>query len=182
MTDEEIVALYFARNEDAIAETGKKYGWYCSTVAYNILRSLEDSEECVSETWLRAWNSIPPKRPDRLKPYLGRITRNLALDRVRADAARKKTEVPMILEELNVASLDTPEDALEQKRLSEAVSAWLYTLPPGKQRVFVLRYWYFEPLKEISRKTGWKENRLMVELYRMRGKLKRYLQKEGFEL
>lgn len=182
MKDEEIVALYFARNEDAIAQTREKYGWYCSSIAYHILCSIEDSEECVSDTWLRTWNSIPPKRPDRLQPYVGKITRNLALDRVKADAAKNRNEVSQVLEELDSASLDTPENLLEQKRLSETITAFLCTLPPIKQRVFVLRYWYFLSLKEISQKTGWKENRLMVELYRMRGKLKTYLEKEGFEL
>ena len=182
MKDEEIVALYFARNEDAIAKTQEQYGWYCSSIAYHILCSIEDSEECVADTWLHTWNSIPPKKPDRLKPYVGRITRNLALNRVKADASRKCGEVLTALEELEVADLNTPEDAMEQKRLSDAITAFLRTLPPTKQRVFVLRYWYFLSLKEISQKTGWKDNRLMVELYRMRGKLKTYLEKEGFEL
>lgn len=180
MEDSGIVELYFVRSEDAIAETRRKYHPYCTKIAYSILASLDDTEECVSDAYLHTWNAIPPNRPKSLKAFVGRITRNLALDRLKANTAKKRGEITLVLDELQVSSLDTPYDAMERKLVAEAITKFLHTLPPVKQQMFVLRYWYFDSIKTISRKTGWKEDSVRSELYRLRNKLKANLEKEGF--
>ena len=182
MTDSEIVELYWTRSEEAIAKTKEKYGRYCSSIAYRILASFEDSEECVSDVYLSVWYSIPPKRPEDMKSYLGKITRNKALDRVRANSAKKRGELPLVLEELEIDSLDTVENELDKKLLADAISRFLHTLSAEKRTVFLLRYWNFESISEISLKTGWNKNRVKVTLYRLRKQLFTYLEKEGFLL
>lgn len=182
MKDSEIVELYWNRSEQAILETKTKYDRYCTAVAYNILSSSEDSEECVSDTYLRTWNSIPPCRPENLKAYLGKITRNLALDRVKANNAKKRGEVLLVLDELTTVGLDAVEEEINRKLLSEAITAFLRTLPPMKRRIFVLRYWYFDSIPTIAEKTGWSDNRIKVDLFRTRKKLAEYLKREGFTL
>lgn len=178
MQDQEIVALYWARSEDAIVETREKYGPYCTSIAYRLLNSIEDTEECLSDTWLRTWDSIPPHRPECLKPYVGRITRNLALDRLRRGAAQKRGEVPLVLEE--AAALETAESAVEGRLLAAAITDFLRTLPVQKRQAFVLRYWYLESQGDIARRLGWSQARVKTELYRTRKKLADYLKKEGF--
>lgn len=180
MEDSKIVDLFFARNEDAIAETQQKYGWYCTSIAYNILSSIEDSEECVSDAFLNTWNSIPPKRPDNLKAYVGRITRNLSLNRLKSNRARTRGEMVVVLEELQITSIETPDDEMERRLLSDTITEFLHTLTPVKQQMFVLRYWYIEPIESISKKTGWKSHSIRSELYRLRKQLERYLREEGF--
>ena len=182
MKDSEIVELFWSRSENAISETEEKYGWYCPSIAYRMLSSIEDSEECVSDTYLHTWNSIPPNRPENLKAYVGKITRNLALDRLKANAAKKRGEVPLVFEELKVPDSHTVETEIDGKLLSEAITSFLRALPPVKRRIFVLRYWYFESLSGIASKTGIKESRLKGDLFRMRKKLAAYLDKEGFRL
>lgn len=182
MEDHKIIDLYWARCEDAIAETKAKYGAYCASIAERILFSAEDSEECVSDACLRVWNSVPPNRPENLKAYIGKITRNLALNRLRDTAAKRRGEVPLVFEELSLADPRTAETETDGRLLSEAVTAFLRTLRPGKRRIFVLRYWYFESLSEISGETGIPESRLKGELFRLRKKLAAYLEKEGFSL
>lgn len=182
MKDSEIVELYWNRSERAITETKDKYDRYCTTIAYRILSSHEDSEECVSDTYLRTWNSIPPSKPENLKAYVGKITRNLALDRLRASGRKKRGDAALVLQEFRVAALETVDDEMDRLALSEAISSFLRTLEPIKRRIFVLRYWYFEPVSEISKKTGWTDNRVRVELFRLRKKLSAYLEKEGFAL
>ena len=179
MEDEKIIELYFARDETAIYETREKYGPYCTAIAYNILTSFEDTEECVSDTLLRTWNSIPPAVPRRLKGYVGRITHNLALSMFRARSARKRCVITEVLEELQIASLDDPEESALQKETAKAISDYLWTLPAEKRRIFVLRYWYYETIPSISRTTGWKETRIKSELSRIRKKLKQHLEQEG---
>ena len=179
MEDEKIINLYFARTEEAIKETKNKYNSYCTSIAYHILSSVEDTEECISDTYMQVWNSIPPNRPDSLRAYVGKITRNLALNRLRANTAKKRGEATLVLEELQISSLETPYDELERKLMADAITAFLHTLPPVKQQIFMLRYWYFEPIKTISRKTGWREDSVKSELYRLRKKLKTHLEKEG---
>lgn len=182
MKDSEIVELYWSRSEQAILETKTKYDRYCTAVAYNILSSVEDSEECVSDTYLRVWNSIPPSKPENLKAYIGKITRNLALDRVRANNTQKRGVLPLVLDELTTVGLDTVEEEINRKLLSDAITGFLRTLPPMKRRIFILRYWYFESISGIAEKTGWSDNRIKVDLFRTRKKLAEYLKKEGFSL
>jgi len=179
MEDEKIIALYFDRDEQAIYETREKYGPYCTAIAYNILSSFEDTEECVSDTYLRTWGSIPPNSPKSLKGYVGRITHNLALTMYRRRKTKKRCVITEVLEELQIPSLEDPTETVERKETAKLISDFLWTLPVEKRRIFVLRYWYFETIPSISRTTGWKETRIKSELSRIRKKLKKHLEQEG---
>lgn len=186
MDDEEILDLYWNRNECAITETKNKYRGYLTTIAYNILSSIEDTEECVSDTFLQAWNAIPPARPDSLKLYLGKITRNLSLSRLRQRSREKRGggQADLALDELLdcVENNQDPFSALEEKRLSEAISCFLKNLSPEKRNIFVLRYWYLYSIREISQQTGTREGKIKTILFRTRRMLREYLEKEGFTL
>lgn len=186
MKDSEIIELYWQRTERAIMETRAKYGGYCTTIAYNILSSIEDTEECVADTLLQAWNAIPPTRPDSLKLFLGRITRNLSLSRLRQRSREKRGggQAALALDELLdcVANNSDPFSALEEKRLSETISTFLRGLPPEKRSIFVLRYWYLYPIQEIARQTGAREGKIKSTLFRTRRLLRAHLEKEGFTL
>ena len=179
MEDEKIIALYFDRDEQAIYETREKYGPYCTAIAYNILSSFEDTEECVSDTYLRTWDSIPPNSPKSLKGYVGRITHNLALTMLRSRSTKKRNVITEVLEELQIPSLEDPVETVGRKETAKLISDFLWTLPVEKRRIFVLRYWYYETIPSISRTTGWKETRIKSELSRIRKKLKKRLEQEG---
>lgn len=180
MEDENILELYQSRNEAAIVETNRKYGSYCGAIAYRILMSYEDTDECVQDTWLKTWNAIPPERPQRLKSFVGRITHNLAIDRYRRNARQKRCTLDEVLAELQVPELSDPEQSAEAKALARMISDFLRAQPPEKRVLFVRRYWYVDSIPEISRKTGMKEDRIRTELYRMRKKLRLCLEKEGY--
>lgn len=184
--DSEIIRLYFARDERAIDETRNQYGGYCTTIAYNILASFEDTEECVSDTYLHTWNAIPPTKPGSLKYYVGRVTRNLALNRLRAGGAQKRagTQYALCYDDLEnmVSGKDSPEELVDAQALGQAISEFLYTLPRVKRNLFVLRYWYFTPIPVIAEKLGMGESTVRSELCRTRKKLRAYLLKEGFSL
>ena len=186
MEDRQIVDLYWLRDENAIVESEKKYGVYCGAIAKNILPAAEDQGECISDTWLSAWNAIPPQRPLLLKAFLGRITRNLALNRLRSLSAQKRGGAfqHLPLEELGelAGENDDPLDQLEHGRMAESISAFLRTLPPEKRKLFLLRYWYLASIPQISRETGCSEDKIRNDLYRIRKKLKTHLNKEGFLL
>ena len=147
MEDKIIIDLYWKRSENAIMETSKKYGGYCFCIANNILSSKEDSEESVNDTWLAAWNTIPPKRPDILAVFLGKITRYISLDRW-----RKRT----------------------------AVKRGGGELPETERKIFMCRYWYMDSITDISTRFGFSESKVTSMLYRIRGRLKVVLEKEGF--
>ena len=185
MEDTKIIDLYFARNETAITETDQKYGTYCRSIAWNILQNHEDSEECVSDTWLRAWNAMPPQRPRVLRQFLAKITRNLSLDRFRADHAQKRGsgEVPLALEELKecVGSGDPATDA-ERKLLGELIGQFLQQLSQRDRGVFLRRYFYMESRKDIAARYGMKETNVRLCLSRTRQRLREYLRKEDFPL
>ncbi len=187
MNDNEIIELYFARDQKAIVATSAKYGSYCYTVAYNILHNAEDSEECLSDTWLGAWNTIPPKRPSRLATYLGKITRNFSLDRFRKYNAEKRGlgqgEVALSeLEECIPDEQQNPERAFEQAVVTETLNKFLYALPAQKRNIFIRRYWYFYPIKDIAAAYGISESKVSSLLYRTRNELKNFLEKEGIAL
>ncbi|MBQ8510690.1 MAG: RNA polymerase sigma factor [Clostridia bacterium] len=181
MTDREIVSLYHSRDESAIRETESKYGRYLFGVARNLLDS-EDSRECVNDTYLRAWNAMPPHMPQFLRTFLGRITRALAIDRIRAmNSVRRAASVYAVsLEELAecVGDGDTPEDTLENKRLAEALNLWLDSLSVGTRQIFVRRYYYFDPLREIAADLGASEAKVKSALHRARLSLREYLERE----
>ncbi len=186
MDDHEIIALYWQRNEAAIAATASKYSGYCGRVARGILGSPEDVEECLSDTWMAAWTAMPPHRPDRLPLFLGKITRSLAFDRFRAGRAEKRGggELPLALEELAdcVPTVPGAEQAVEDRELERVLNRFLYTLPAAECSVFLRRYWYAEPLMDIARRYGLKLNTVKSSLYRSRMKLKHYLEREGVSL
>lgn len=186
MEDEKILDLYWARSESAIKETDIKYGPYCRTISMNILHSAEDAEECVNDTWLNAWNAIPPKRPGKFAAFLGKITRNLSLNRFKRSHAEKRGmgQTPLVLAELEgcIASTQTVEQASDEKLLTESIDRFLEGLPPMKRKVFVRRYWYLSPIGEIARQYGMSESKVTSLLFRLRGQLKSHLEKEGIML
>lgn len=183
MEDERIIDLYWRRDERAIDETDRKYGVLCSAIAYGILESHEDTEECVSDTYMAAWNSLPPQRPRLLRAYLGRITRNLSLNRLRNGKAGKRGggELALIYEELEncIAAENGPEKNLEEKELILAVNAFLAGLPQEERLMFLYRYWLAQPVAEIGLRMGCKPGRVNSALYRSRVRLRAYLEKEG---
>ncbi len=183
MKDSEILDLYWAREERAIEETQKSYGRYCYRIAWNILYSKEDSDECVNDTWLRAWNAIPPSRPGKLALFLGTITRNLSLDRWKGRHTIKRGSGEMILalDELAecVPDVQSVEDAVAAGELERLLNAFLHELPERECNVFLRRYWYVEEYGEIAKRYGMKLNTVKTSLFRTRAKLRDYLEKEG---
>lgn len=184
MEDHEIIELYFQRNEGAIAETDAKYGKYCLAVANNILASIPDSEECVNDTWLRAWHAMPPKRPDVLRQFLAKITRNLSLNRYNAMQAEKRGggAVTLALEELAgcIPGGTNPADESEKQALKESILRFLTALPDREQGIFLRRYFYMEEFSQIAQKYEMKEANVRLILSRTRQKLRTHLGKEDF--
>lgn len=184
MEDSQIVELYWQRHSDAISETANKYGAYCFTIADNILHSVEDSEECVNDTWLHAWNAMPPQRPSVLRIFLAKITRNLSFDRFNARNAEKRGggEIALILDELGEC-LDSGADteaAYEAKELRQSIRRFVRALPKRDGNVLVRRYFFVDSVADIAKRYNLTENNVMVILSRTRKKLKAYLLKEGY--
>lgn len=183
MDDKAILDLYWSRSEKAISETDAKYGAYCFYIAYNILNNREDSEESVSDTYLAAWNSMPPKRPAVLSAFLGKITRYISLDhwKKRSRLKRGGGEIDLCLEELQdcVSGQSSAEDAIIRKETLAAVNRFLSTLSETERKVFLCRYWYLDPVKDIAERFGFSPNRISVLLRRIRQKLNTHLAKEG---
>ncbi len=183
MEDREIVALYWARSEDAIEESAKKYGGYLTKIAQNILNDAGEAEESVNDTYLGAWNAMPPHRPNILSTFLGKMTRRISIDRWRKRHAGKRGggELTLALEELSdcVTDGNSVEDELEKRELAERFQCFLNTLPETERRVFLSRYWYLEPVRDIARRLGFSESKVSSMLYRTRQKLRIALAKEG---
>lgn len=184
MEDSHIVELYWQKNADAIKETDRKYGAYCFAIADNILHSKEDSEECVNDTWLNAWNAIPPQKPAKLQMFLAKITRNLSFNRFNARSAEKRggCEIFLVLDELAecLAGESDVESEYEAKELGQHIRRFVQKLPKRDGNVFVRRYFFTETVAEIAKRYGLSENNVMVILSRTRKKLKAQLIKEGF--
>jgi RNA polymerase sigma-70 factor (ECF subfamily) len=182
MKDNEIIKLYWKRDETAITATADTYGNYCYSIANNILNSNEDSEECVNDTWLNAWNSIPPHRPNRLSTYLGKITRNLALNRYKLLTAVKRGNgrVELALAELEncVPAQIGMEQVTEEMELVSALERFLRAYPRTERNIFLGRYWYLYTIPELASAYRMSESKIASLLYRMRNKLKLHLQKE----
>ena len=178
MEDSQIIDLYWARLEQAIQETDTKYGGYCRAIAHNILKSMEDSEECVSDTWLRAWNAMPPQRPSVLSAFLGRITRNLSLDRYKAARAEKRGGSSDELSEC-VPAGGSVEQTMDERELGQAIDRFLRTIPEKQCSLFLRRYWYAESISQIAERYSLKENTVKSILFRTREQLRKFLQKEG---
>ncbi len=185
MEDVQIVELYWQRDERAITESQRKYGEFCRAVAGHILSDRRDAEECVSDTWLRAWNAMPPQRPALLRPWLGKVVRNLALNRWEKSRAQKRgAGIELLLDELAdaIPSPQTVEKHLEAEELGALISAWLRTLPPDDRTLFLRRYWNGEPLKDLARRRGETPERLAQRMYRLRLALKAELERNEIEL
>ena len=186
MQDRKIVDLYWERNEDAIRQTEQKYGTYLSKVAYNILDDYEDSKECVNDTYLAAWNSMPTNRPRVLSTYLGKIARQISIDVFRKKHAEKRyaSEYAISLDELGdiISGGITLEQTVNAKLLDAAIDRFIRALPDGDQRAFVGRYYFFDSLRDIAAYCGMTESKVKNVLYRTRQKLKAHLVKEGFDL
>ena len=185
MKDDQIIALYYARDERAIVESSDKYGGYCTDIAQNILQNLQDSEECVNDTWLSAWNSIPPAKPSVLKTYLGKITRNLAIDKWRRKHSEKRGygEVAIALDEISqitASGYDVIEDYQEQEFM-RLFNLFLRSLPDRDRNVFIRRYYFTDSIPEIAAWFGISQSNVLKILSRTRAKLKNFLDKEWYE-
>lgn len=183
MEDREIVDLYWRRSDLAISESEQKYGRYCRAIAYNICGTKEDAEECVNDTWFRAWNRMPSERPAVLSAFLGCITRNLAINTIKAKNRLKRGggEAALALEELSECISDgrSPEKDLEDKELENAIGRFTAELPETERLVFVLRYWYLVPVADIAVKLQCGQGKVKSMLFRTRKKLRKTLQEEG---
>ena len=183
MPDDRIVALYWSRSEDAISETEVKYGSYCRSIAKSILSDREDTEECVNDTYLDAWNCMPPHKPTVLSTFLGKITRRISIDRWRRNHAEKRGGGVMeaVLDELSdCASPDDTETVIEQKEMARLIGTFLDALPKDERRVFLCRYWYMNAVSEIARAHGFTQGKTASMLHRTRGKLRTFLESEGY--
>lgn len=182
MEDDRIIELYFSRDEQAIRHTADKYGAYCSTVAMNILHSEPDAEECVNDTYLKTWNSIPPTRPHSLKLFLARIVRNLSINRHRAlHSDKRNRDLEVSLSELE-SCLPVPDGENGGSELSELLNEFLGTQTPTDRKIFVQRYWYNLSAAEISEEHDISENAVWVKLHRTRERLREFLTERGYKL
>lgn len=183
MEDYEIVQLYFARSEKAIEATAKKYEKYCYKIAYNILYNNEDSQECVNDTYLRLWKAIPPEKPSKLSVYIGKITRNLALNMYEKLHRQKRggNQTNVVFDELEniISDRNNPEQNLETEFVTTCINNYLKNIPKINRMVFVGRYWYMESIEEISKHLGISQSKTKSILFRTRKGLKTHLQKEG---
>ena len=186
MDDAKIVQLYWDRDEQAIPATSEKYEGYCMSIAKNILGNKEDAEECVNDTYLHAWNSMPPHRPDLLSAFLGKITRRISLDKWRRSTAEKRGsgEVPLSLSELTDCIPDSKsiDENLQAEELAKLIDAFLRTLHPVERSIFLCRYWYFDTVADIAKQFGFGQSKVKTMLLRTRRKLKTHLEKEGITI
>ena len=186
MDDEAIIGLYWARSEEAIRRTAEKYGGYCGQIIRRVLGDGRDAEECLSDTWLGAWSSIPPRRPNCLSVYLGKITRNLSLNRARSYTAQKRGlgQTDLVLSELEdcIPADNDVEQILDEMILTRSINQFLRAQPRQKRNIFIRRYWYLYPIRNIAAAYGMSESKVASLLFRMRNELKSCLEKEGITL
>lgn len=184
MEDDRIVDLYWQRSEDAISETASKYGKYLHSIAYRILSNIQDSEECVNDTYIAAWNAMPPHRPSLLSAFLGKITRRLSLDLWRKYSAQKRGggEMDLVMDELSdcIADPVEVETLIEQQEMVRIIREFLDELPVTERRVFLRRYWYMDPTADIASDYGFTESKTSSMLHRTRRKLREKLESEGY--
>ena len=178
--DNKIIELYWKRDESAIDESNKKYGKYCRTIAYNILYSKEDSEECVNDTWHNAWRAMPPEKPSKLQYFLGRITRNLALDRYGYNKAQKRNDkLETAISEYYECIANSKFSVEDEFILKKLINEFLESLDSRARIIFLRRYWYALSVQEIAKNLGMSESHVSVILHRTRNRFKDYLEKEG---
>ncbi len=182
--DELILQMFFQRDEQALHSTTEKYGTLCRSLACNLLCSSEDAEECLNDALLAAWNAIPPAHPQYFRAYLLRLVRNFAINRRNADNTQKRggSQLPQALDELTecIASPESVEHEIDKREIAKAITAFLGTLPRQQRDLFVRRYWYASSVAECAALFGMSENNVKVTLSRIRGKLRKYLEKEGW--
>ncbi len=186
MEDSRIIDLFWARSEFAIKETANKYSRYCYSISYNIVSSHEDAEECVNDTYLRAWNSIPPTRPNYFRVFLGKITRNISIDKYKKSKTKKRGrgQIELVLSELDecISTKSNIEDEIEEKELIKIINNFLESLPKEKRIIFVQRYWYLMTIKDIAEQQNDSESKVKCILFRIRVELKKVLEREGIIL
>ena len=186
MDDNSIIDLYWERSESAISETAQKYGNYCTTIALNILHNKEDADECVNDTYMKTWNAIPPQRPTTFSAFLGKIARNLSINKYKEYRAQKRGsyEIPILLEELEgcIPSANSIEAEYEAGILVKAIDHYLGLLDPENRIVFVRRYWYVDSISSIASRFQMSESKVKSMLFRTRNKLRIYLEKEGVSI
>ena len=186
MDDNHMIELFFARDEGAIEAASREYGAYCAAIARGILDDPGAAEECVNDTWLKCWQSIPPQRPRSLKNFAGRIVRNLALSALRSETARKRGggQLQLALDELSevVSGGDTPEGALDRKAFRAALDDFLAGLPERNRNLFLRRYWYLDNVEALAKRYSMSKTQVTTTLHRLRVKLRVHLQQEGFEV
>lgn len=186
MDDAAIVALYWARSQQAVTRTAEKYESFCHAIAYRILENHQDAEESVSDTWLAAWNAMPPHRPDCLSAFLGKLTRRISIDRWRKRSAGKRGggQLPLALEELEacIPAGESTEQVVETVVLTDALNRFFASLSPEKRRIFLYRYWYLAPISQIASDYAISESRVKMSLLRTRNALRAFLEQEGIDL
>lgn len=184
MEDKQIVQLYWDRSQQAVEETSKKYGKYCYSIAYNILGNVGDAQECLNDTYLDAWNCMPPHRPSILSTFLGKITRRISIDRFRYIHAEKRGagEMPLVIDELEecISAGSNVEQEVELQELTHIIETFLDSLSITERRVFVCRYWYMDSVASICMQFGFSQSKVKTMLFRMREKLKQHLLQEGY--
>ena len=182
MDDLEIVSLFLLKNEQAVQQAQKEYGAYCRSIALRILANEADAEECVNDVWLAAWNSIPPNEPERLSTYLGKLTRNIAINKLRENRAAKRStgEYALSLDELAevLQGGEDIEKQVQMKDLERAIGDFVRALPEMQKHVFICRYWYFDAVPDIAKRFGFSDSKVKSMLHRLRKKLKDYLKRE----
>lgn len=186
MDDNSIIQLYWDRNDQAISITSEKYGHYCKSIAKNILNNDEDAKECVNDTYLNAWNSMPTHWPEQLSTFLGKITRNLSFNKYKHNRAEKRGggEITLVLDELTdcVSDIDDVEQIIDRQELEKAINFFVRNLSTEKRNIFVRRYWYADSVSKIAADYGMLQGTVSKTLERTRRQLKSYLTERGFEL
>ena len=186
MKDKQIVELFWNRSETAIQEVSKKYEKYCYYIAYGILHNHEDAQECVNDAYYQTWNAIPPQRPSQLSTFIGKITRNLALNKWGYYNAKKRGmgEVPLILEELHecIPNVNHVEEIVDRIYLEEVLNSFLASLSKEKRMIFLRRYWYMSTIKEIAKDFCMSESKIKMLLLRLRKEFRVFLEKEGVQV
>ncbi len=183
MTDASIISLYWERSEKAIEETDLKYGKLCRHLSNNILNNISDAEECVNDTYLTVWNSIPDENPNSFSAFICRIVKNLSLKRLEyVTAQKRKPEMLASFDELQncISSESLPEDIVDAEELGKVISSFLREQSRENRNIFLRRYWYFDSVKEIAADYGMKQEKVSAILFKMKNKLKKYLEKEGY--
>ena len=180
MTDQELIALLYAREEQALAILQEQYNAWCSSVISRLLRNEDDTQEALNDLWLQIWNSIPPAQPENLKAYLAKAARNTAIHYLEREGAQKRKHVSVLLSELSDCVPDpVSNNHADAAELREALNSFVCSLPQREREVFVCRYWYGESITELQIRTGWTQSKLTSLLLRLRRRLKKHLEKEG---